>query len=136
MLKELSGRTHSVFSGFCLSFPGDNELYSGYEQARITFFALSDKEIGNLDVRLMDTPKIERRSSSDTKVKKIRSLGPRQTIIVPVEGRISGASAARGNRFMVAVRVTWPYGEYGKDFRADLPRQQTVIKYIQLGSGS
>jgi septum formation protein len=45
MLKELSGRTHSVFSGFCLSFPGDNELYSGYEQARITFFALSDEEI-------------------------------------------------------------------------------------------
>ena len=100
--------------------------------ANVAIESLCDKEIRDLALRLMDTPKIE---SIGGKVKRIRSLGPKQTIIVPVEGRISGASAARGNRFMVALRVTWPYGEYGKEFRNELPRQQTVIKYIQLGSG-
>ncbi len=45
MLRELSGMTHSVFSGFCLYFPEDNELFSGYDEAQITFFALGELEI-------------------------------------------------------------------------------------------
>jgi len=94
---------------------------------------LSHKEITGIEVRLMDTPHIQ---STDKAQRRIKGLGPKETILVPFEGRITGPSSARGNRFMVALRVTWPPGEYGKQFRADLPCQQTVMKYLQLGSGA
>ncbi len=92
---------------------------------------LSNKEITDIAVKLMDTPLIE---STGKQQRRIKGLGPKETILVPFEGRVTGPSAARASRFMVALRVTWPRGDYGKQFRADLPCQQTVMKYLQIGS--
>jgi len=92
---------------------------------------LSSKEITDISAKLMDTPLIE---STGKQQRRIKGLGPKETILVPFEGRVTGPSAARAGRFMVALRVTWPRGDYGKQFRADLPCQQTVMKYLQIGS--
>lgn len=43
MLDIMNGRTHSVYSGYCVIYKG--KQYSGYEGAEVTFRYLSDKEI-------------------------------------------------------------------------------------------
>ena len=96
--------------------------------ATVSIKNLSDKRIDGIGVRLMDMPGIEPVGEQPA-----RTLAPRDTLVVEVNGRISGPMPKRGNRFMAAVRVTWPQGEYGETFRSELPRQQTVVKYVQLG---
>ncbi|MBE6719358.1 MAG: septum formation inhibitor Maf [Ruminococcaceae bacterium] len=43
MLKELSGKTHSVFTG--VTVIKDGKTHSFYEETRVTFHTLTDKEI-------------------------------------------------------------------------------------------
>ncbi len=98
--------------------------------ARLSIENLSKKELRDIQITVLDTPNIE---ATGGKRRVAKTLGPGETLNVPLKGRITGASAERKNRFMVAIRITWPEGEYGDEFRLDLPRQQTVMKYIQLG---
>lgn len=45
MLRQLSGRTHEVFTGIALVHPGSGRLVSAHERTEVTFGALSDVEI-------------------------------------------------------------------------------------------
>ncbi len=45
MLKMLSGKTHSVFTG--VTIMTDNETVSFYEETRVTFYSLTDNEINS-----------------------------------------------------------------------------------------
>lgn len=96
--------------------------------ATISIKSLTDKQIDGIGVELMDMPGVEVVGKQPT-----RALTAKDTLVVDVNGRIKGPMPKRGNRFMVAVRVTWPQGEYGETFRNDLPRHQTVVEYVQLG---
>lgn len=43
MLKMLSGRTHSVFTGVCIN--GNGKICNFFEETKVTFYPLSDAEI-------------------------------------------------------------------------------------------
>ncbi len=96
--------------------------------ATVSIRSLSDKKIDGISVKLMDMPGVEIVGEQP-----VRTLAPKDTLVVQVNGRVTGPSPKRGNRFMVAVRVAWPDGQYGETFRRELPRHQTVMKYVQLG---
>lgn len=100
--------------------------------ATVAIENISQGQITDISARIMKTPNI---ASSDREQRVVKSLGPGETITVPFEGRITASAGDRANRFMVAVRLVWPDGDYGEMFRRDLPRQQTVMKYVSLGSG-
>jgi hypothetical protein len=67
--------------------------------------------------------------------------GPRQvaeldagnTLTMPFTARTEHPSSPRGNRFMVAFRITWPAGDYGEAFRPDVPRVIIVMQYVTAG---
>jgi len=63
----------------------------------------------------------------------VASLRPQQEVEVPLELQIIRSSEERANRFMVAARVKWPAGDYGKSVRSDLPRVFTVMAYLNAG---
>lgn len=46
MLKELSGRVHSVYTGVCVIFP-DGAIENFAEETKVEFYPLSDKEIAD-----------------------------------------------------------------------------------------
>jgi hypothetical protein len=100
--------------------------------ANVAIENISDTQMDDISAYIMKTPNI---AANGRERRAIKSLGPGETITVPFEGHITAAAGDRANRFMVAIRLTWPAGEYGEQFRADLPRQQTVMKYVALGSG-
>ncbi len=43
MLRRLSGRTHTVFTGVCLLRDGESEVFT--EEAKVTFYPLSEEQI-------------------------------------------------------------------------------------------
>ncbi len=45
MLKRLSGRTHSVYTGYCVACCKSGNVVAKYEKTDVTFRTLSDKEI-------------------------------------------------------------------------------------------
>ena len=45
MLRDLSGRTHTVHTAFSLALPGREEIVQHCESTRVRFFALDDAEI-------------------------------------------------------------------------------------------
>jgi len=45
MLKSLSGKTHSVLTGFAVVLPGKPEVITGFSETRVTFSSLSQNEI-------------------------------------------------------------------------------------------
>jgi hypothetical protein len=62
---------------------------------------------------------------------RFKNLDGGTTIQVPVQIRISRASAERANRAMAAIRVTWDEASFAEPVRNDLPRQIVVMKYIK-----
>ena len=46
MLRKLSGRVHSVFTGVCVIFP-DGRIDNFAEETKVEFYPLSDKEIAD-----------------------------------------------------------------------------------------
>lgn len=69
----------------------------------------------------------------DARERQVPELGPGETLTVPFTARITQVSQQRKNRFMVAFRLTWPDGDYGSEFRKDLPRVIIVMQYVQAG---
>ena len=47
MLKLLSGKTHSVYTGFTIIKTKDNQIITDYEKSDVTFKILTDEEITN-----------------------------------------------------------------------------------------
>lgn len=45
MLNSLSGKTHSVLTGFAVLLPGNDEPFTGFSETRVTFSSLSHNEI-------------------------------------------------------------------------------------------
>ena len=43
MLRALSGRTHTVYTGVCLMRDGESEVFT--EEAKVTFYPLSQEQI-------------------------------------------------------------------------------------------
>lgn len=85
------------------------------------------KTIKQITVQVETTAGVQPLESGRT----IASLGPGEAHTIPIRIKLKAPNAARGNRFMVAVRVRWPEGDYGDKVRADLPRMMIMMKYLQ-----
>ncbi len=96
-------------------------------ETRVQIENLSERAVRNINIELQPTPQIV---ATNGNKKRIQSLGPGEKISVPVWVKIASGNSARANRFMVAARITWPRGKYGKGFRTDLPRVIIVMKYL------
>ncbi|MCD6359931.1 MAG: hypothetical protein J7M38_03640, partial [Armatimonadetes bacterium] len=97
---------------------------------------LTGREVRNIKVALPDTPLVMPRGVTmpddhSEPFIRVKSLGGGQIVQVPVQVRITRADAARGNRAMIAVRVTWDEGRFDEPVRNDLPRQIVVMKYVK-----
>ncbi|MFP3905043.1 MAG: hypothetical protein ACLFWB_12435, partial [Armatimonadota bacterium] len=96
--------------------------------ARVSLKNISETEIRRIKVAFMDTEKIEATGQDE---RTIDALGPGEVIIVPFPARVTGPAPDRANRYLVAFDVTWPAGEYGEQFRSDVPRKQIIMQYLQ-----
>lgn len=96
--------------------------------ARVSLKNISDARIRGIKVNFMDTEKIE---PTDRDTRTIDGLGPGEIITVPFSARVTGPAPDRANRYLVALNVTWPEGEYGEQFRTDVPRKQIIMQYLQ-----
>ncbi len=114
----------------------DSHLVASTFTVKVNIENIAKREVKGIRVALCDTPRIVPRALKEDAdggepYKEVRGLGPDQKIEVRVQLRISQADAARHNRFMIAVRVTWEEGDYGESVRSDLPRQIVVMKYVK-----
>lgn len=64
----------------------------------------------------------------------LANLAPGEKIEIPLGAIIETPDGTRANRFMVAVRVNWPAGEYGDKFRNDLPTTFVLMQYVQTSA--
>lgn len=96
--------------------------------ARVSIKNIAETNISNIRLRVLDTEKVDPTGDSQ---RTVAGLGPGEVITVPFPGRVTGPAPDRANRYMVAIEVTWPAGDYGEQFRSDLPRKQIVMEYLQ-----
>jgi hypothetical protein len=82
--------------------------------------------VKNIEVEVLDTVGV----NPINREHQIASLGPREDITVPIQFQATGWDASRASRYMVAVQVRWPEGEYGEKVRPDVPRLYTVMAYL------
>ena len=98
---------------------------------------LTKRDVKNIRVAVCDTPLIVPRGltrpddDDGEHFTRVKNLDGNTTIQVPVQIRISRASAERANRAMAAIRVTWDEASFAEPVRNDLPRQIVVMKYIK-----
>lgn len=90
---------------------------------------IADRPVRRIRVKPMETEGVVFESPQPTEV---AQLGPGQTISMPFTVRLPKKDAARNNRFMTALRITWPAGSYGRRTRPDLPRVIIVMDYVQV----
>lgn len=86
----------------------------------------TEVSIPNLTINVLDTAGINR----ITKAERVAKLGPKQKVTVPIQVQLTKWDPTRASRFMIAARVFWPPGRYGKRVRSDLPRHYTAIAYV------
>jgi hypothetical protein len=101
--------------------------------ARVTIENLSGATIGKLTLRLEDTPGV---GAGGAKAKSVPQLGPKEKWEVPLEAvvRTPIGYGARGNRFMICLRLDWAPGDYGKEFRNDLPTTFVMMQYVSVSA--
>ena len=87
------------------------------------------EQIESLDVEVLNTAGINR----VTKQRQVAELAPSGEVKVPVEFQVTGFDSSRASRYMLAVQIRWPEGDYGEGVREDLPRLYTVMGYINAG---
>jgi len=109
-----------------LSVP-DNTPVGATFTARLTINNVSPAPVRDITVKLEDTEHIAPVSQQQ---RQVAEIGPGEAHIVPLRLRITQADAQRASRYMVAVRVGWPPGDYGEKVRGDLPRTIVAMKYI------
>ena len=95
---------------------------------RISIENITDTQVKDIEILLENTPQT---NPSGPRRKTVPKLGAGERIEVPMRVKITGPDAARANRFMVAVRINWPAGDYGPTVRRDLPRTIVMMKYGQ-----
>ena len=111
-----------------MSLPSSARI-AGTFTAKITVENVTEAAVRDIVIKLEDTEYI-RPVPAGRREKRIAELGPGETHTVPMKVAIASANAARANRYMVAVRVNWAAGKFGKKVRADLPRTIVVMKYL------
>jgi hypothetical protein len=99
----------------------------GTVRADLTLTNIIKSEVKRVKIELVKTAGIEQVGA----IPAIPTLSANDNLTKHITVRLTGPNAARANRFMVCVRVTWPEGDYGKQVRADLPRMLLVMKYVQ-----
>ena len=97
---------------------------------------LTKRDVRNIKVAVADTPLIMPRDLTmpddhTEPFTTVKNIDGSQTVQVPLQVRITRADSARGNRAMIAIRVTWDEGEFDEPVRNDLPRQIVVMKYVK-----
>jgi hypothetical protein len=110
-----------------LAAPAGHALSSAFT-VQVKLENIVEREVKRLNLEIVPTAGVEAVGNGR---KQVPSLGAGQSLSVPFTVRLKGANAARANRFMVALKVTWPEDDYGKSVRKDLPRQMIVMKYVQ-----
>lgn len=106
----------------------DNAAIGASFTPRISIENLTDTDLEDIEILLENTPQIKPIGSGKKTVPK---LGAGEVIRVPMGVKITRPNTARANRFMVAIRIKWPAGNYGPTVRSELPRTFVVMKYIQ-----
>jgi len=97
---------------------------------------LTKRDVQNIKVAVADTPLIMPRELTmpddhTEPFTTVKNIDAGQTVQVPVQVRITRADGSRGNRAMVAIRVTWDEGNFDEPVRNELPRQIVVMKYVK-----
>ncbi len=115
----------------------DSETISSTFTVTVNIENLTKRDVKNIRVSVCDTPLIVPRGLTRPEGDRgehymtVKNLDGGTTLQVPVQIRISKASAERANRAMAAIRVTWNEDSFGEPVRNDLPRQIVVMKYIK-----
>jgi hypothetical protein len=91
---------------------------------------LSRKSLRGAVVQPMDTELVKLEPAG---ARQVAELDAGNTLTIPFTARIEHPSSPRGNRFMVAFRITWPAGDYGEAYRSDVPRVIIVMQYVTAG---
>ncbi|HJN17870.1 MAG TPA: hypothetical protein QGH10_20385, partial [Armatimonadota bacterium] len=84
------------------------------------------KPVEGLSVEVLDTSGI----NPVTTQKALPPLEPNEFIKIPIEAQVTGWDSSRKSRYMLAVRITWPEGDYGDKVREDLPKLYIVMGYL------
>jgi hypothetical protein len=96
-------------------------------EARIRVKSISRRPVSEIQIRLEETQQVE---TVGPESKSLSELPGRSELEVPFEIVIGARNERRGNRFMVAFRITWADGDYGEEFRRDAPRTIVVMRYL------
>ena len=104
--------------------------------AKVKVKSLVNRDVSNVRVAVCDTPLMQARGLTTPQgggepFAAVKAIGPQQAVEVPIQARVTQASSARGNRAMLALRITWDEGQFDAPVRTDLPRQIVVMKYIK-----
>ena len=108
--------------------PGTTVTIGATAEYGVAVTNLTRKEMRNIEVHFEPSDGVVCTGSVGQAV---RSLGPEQTVTVPLRVRVETANGARANRFMVAARVRWPRGDYGSRYRQSAPRSILAMCYVQ-----
>ncbi|MCX7600253.1 MAG: hypothetical protein N2512_15500 [Armatimonadetes bacterium] len=95
--------------------------------AEVVLQSLCDRPVRDLRLRIEDTQGVE---VVEERAKTLAELPARGQVRIPWRLKLRGPIPTRGNRFMVACRVTWPDGDYGPVFRRDVPRTIIAMQYV------
>lgn len=102
-------------------------FYGTVFTVEVVLESLCDRPVRGLRLSIEDTQGID---VDDQRIKTLAELPARGQVRIPWRIKIRGPNPARGNRFMVACRVTWPDGDYGPHFRRDIPRTIIAMQYV------
>lgn len=98
-------------------------------RANLSLTNAGEKALRGAVIQPMSTPLVKLEPATN---RQVPQLAAGDTLTVPFSVRVEHPSAPRGNRFMVAFRITWPAGDYGPAFRADVPRVIIVMQYVTV----
>ena len=100
-------------------------------EPRVTIHNRSRVTVRDLEIKLESTRGVR---ASGAGRRDLANLAPGEKIEIPLGAIIETPDGTRANRFMVAVRVNWPAGEYGDKFRNDLPTTFVLMQYVQTSA--
>lgn len=104
-----------------------NAAIGGTAQLNLTLNNIAHHAVKRIEITIEKTSGIEPVGGA----RFTRSVAAGETLTIPITVKLKGRNPGRANRFMVAVRATWPDEDYGKKFRRDLPRVLIAMKYVQ-----
>jgi len=111
-----------------LSLRAPKRVHAGINfTCKLTLRNRADVSIRDIRISVERTRQVQAVSQSPVTVPEL-AAGAELTL--PVRLRITALDPRRANRFMIALRVTWPRGDYGPEFPKHVPPVAVCMKYV------